>query len=125
MDSRSIRNRSYGTDTSARLQVRTHHAADDTPLCHPGVTYFARRLPRSDGHDAPFQTCDNYVTATEFRDALADIKALRTDADSRGWTDEAARHERVAHALTGHLRRRYRRRRTSQLGTSKRVNPPP
>jgi len=76
-----------------------------------------------------FQTCDNYVTAPEFRDALADeladIKALKTDADSRGWTDEVARRERVAHALTGHLRRRYRCRRTSHLGTSKRVNPAP
>ena len=50
------------------------------------------------------ETCDNYVTAPEFRDALtdqlADIQALKADAQNRGWTDEAARHHRVAHALT-------------------------
>ena len=55
------------------------------------------------------ETCDNYITAPEFRDALtdqlADIQALKTDAQTRGWTDEAARHTRVAHALTDHLQR--------------------
>jgi integrase len=55
------------------------------------------------------ETCDNYVTAPEFRDTLtdqlADVQALRTDAQCRGWTDEAARHDRVAHALTDHLQR--------------------
>lgn len=55
------------------------------------------------------ETCDNYVTAPEFRDALdyqvADVKALEADAESRGWTDDAARHARVAHALTDHLQR--------------------
>jgi hypothetical protein len=44
-----------------------------------------------------------YLTAPMFRDALtnqlADIQALKTDAQSRGWADEAARHERVAFAL--------------------------
>ncbi|EUA16042.1 phage integrase family domain protein [Mycobacterium xenopi 4042] len=46
------------------------------------------------------ETCDNYVTAPEFRDALtsqlADIQALKADAATRGWTDEVARHDRVA-----------------------------
>jgi len=55
------------------------------------------------------ETCDNYMTASEFRDALtdqlADIEALKADAETRGWTDEAARHERVTHALTDHLQR--------------------
>jgi integrase len=55
------------------------------------------------------ETCENYVTAPQFRDALtdqlADVQALRIDAQSRGWTDEAARHDRVAHALTDHLQR--------------------
>ena len=55
------------------------------------------------------ETCDNYITAPEFRDALtdqlADIQALKADAETRGWTDEAARHDRVAHALTDHLQR--------------------
>ena len=55
------------------------------------------------------ETCDNYITAPEFRDALtdqlADIQALETDAQTRGWTDEAARHNRVAHAITDHLQR--------------------
>ena len=55
------------------------------------------------------ETCDNYITAPEFRDALtdqlADIHALKADAENRGWTDEAARHDRVAQALTDHLQR--------------------
>jgi integrase len=55
------------------------------------------------------ETCDNYITAPEFRgvltDQLADIQALKADATNRGWTDEAARHERVAHALIDHLQR--------------------
>ncbi|MDG5481954.1 tyrosine-type recombinase/integrase [Mycolicibacterium gadium] len=55
------------------------------------------------------ETCDNYITAPEFRDALtdqlADIQALKTDAQTRGWTDEAARHDRVADALNDHLQR--------------------
>lgn len=55
------------------------------------------------------ETCDNYITAPEFRDALThqltDVNALKSDAERRGWTDDAARHERVAHALTDHLQR--------------------
>lgn len=55
------------------------------------------------------ETCDNYITAPEFRGALtnqlADVQALKVDADNRGWADEAARHDRVAHALTDHLQR--------------------
>ena len=55
------------------------------------------------------ETCDNYVTATEFRDALtnqlADVQALKADAETRSWTDEAARQHRVAEALTDHLQR--------------------
>ena len=49
------------------------------------------------------------ITAPEFRDTLtdqlADIQALKADAQPRGWADEAARHDRVAHALTDHLQR--------------------
>ena len=59
------------------------------------------------------ETCDNYITAPEFRgaltDQLADIQALKTDAQARGWADEAARHDRVAHALTDHLQHLNRR----------------
>ena len=55
------------------------------------------------------ETCDNYITAPEFRDTLsnqlADIHALKVDAETRGWTDEAARHDRVAQALADHLQR--------------------
>ncbi|WP_204802363.1 tyrosine-type recombinase/integrase [Mycobacterium riyadhense] len=55
------------------------------------------------------ETCDNYIAAPEFRGALtnqlADVQALKVDADNRGWADEAARHDRVAHALTDHLQR--------------------
>ena len=55
------------------------------------------------------ETCDNYTPATEFAaaltDQLADIQALQADADRRGWTSEAQRHDRVAKALQGHLDR--------------------
>ncbi|MDF3308924.1 tyrosine-type recombinase/integrase [Rhodococcus sp. T2V] len=55
------------------------------------------------------ETCDNFVSGPEFRDALeaqrTDIQALETDARDRGWSDEAARHHRVADALTDHLHR--------------------
>ncbi|NMM91426.1 hypothetical protein B2J88_45225 [Rhodococcus sp. SRB_17] len=33
----------------------------------------------------------------------SDIHALEADARARGWNDEAARHNRVADALTDHL----------------------
>ncbi|MGZ4525719.1 MAG: hypothetical protein ACXVX7_04505 [Mycobacterium sp.] len=36
---------------------------------------------------------------------LADIQARKADAETRGWADEAARHDHVAHALTDHLHR--------------------
>lgn len=55
------------------------------------------------------ETCDNFVPAHEFipalRDQLADIRTLKADADHRGWTNEAARHQRVIEALDGHLQR--------------------
>ncbi|GAF46561.1 hypothetical protein RW1_031_01460 [Rhodococcus wratislaviensis NBRC 100605] len=55
------------------------------------------------------ETCDNFVTGPEFRGALeaqrTDIQALEADARDRGWPDEAARHHRVADALTDHLHR--------------------
>lgn len=55
------------------------------------------------------ETCDNFVTGPEFRGALeaqrTDIEALEVDAHDRGWPDEAARHHRVAEALTDHLQR--------------------
>ena len=55
------------------------------------------------------ETCDNYTSATEFApaltDQLADIQVLQADADRRGWTGEAQRHDRVAQALQDHLDR--------------------
>ncbi|PBC51406.1 tyrosine-type recombinase/integrase [Rhodococcus sp. ACPA1] len=55
------------------------------------------------------ETCDNFVTGPEFRGALeaqrTDVQALEADACDRGWPDEAARHHRVADALTDHLHR--------------------
>ncbi len=55
------------------------------------------------------ETCDNFVTGPEFRDAigdqLADVRHLQADAETRGWDSEAARHDRVADALTDHLNR--------------------
>jgi len=55
------------------------------------------------------ETCDNFTTGPEFNDAiqnqLTDIQHLQADAQTRGWDGEAARHARVAEALTGHLGR--------------------
>jgi len=53
------------------------------------------------------EQCDNYVPDPNRKpilDAqLADVIALRDDADQRGWTDERARHQHVADALARHL----------------------
>jgi site-specific recombinase XerD len=55
------------------------------------------------------ETCDNFVPGHEFAPALRaqldDIRQLKADAEGRGWTGEAARHERVIEALDRHLRR--------------------
>ena len=55
------------------------------------------------------ETCPSYATAPEFAPAiqaqLDDIRHLRDDADTRGWTSETARHQRVITALERHLRR--------------------
>jgi len=55
------------------------------------------------------EQCDNYVPGKEFAPAmaaqLADVTALRQDAEQRGWNGEAARHAKVAARLEGHLRR--------------------
>jgi site-specific recombinase XerD len=54
------------------------------------------------------EQCDNYVPDSNRQDVidaqLADVIELRNDAVQRGWTDETARHQHVADALTGHLR---------------------
>lgn len=55
------------------------------------------------------ETCENFIAAAEFtavlQTQLADIQALREDADQRGWTGEVARHDRVATSLDNHLTR--------------------
>lgn len=55
------------------------------------------------------ETCPNFVTTPEFAGALeaqlADVRVLRQDADERGWTSEAARHQRVVDSIERHLRR--------------------
>ncbi len=55
------------------------------------------------------ETCPNFTTAPEFAPALEhqldDIRALRDDAEHRGWTSEHARHQRVIDSLERHLRR--------------------
>ena len=53
------------------------------------------------------ETCDSFTTGPEFAPALAsqlaDTQALRSDAEQRGWADEAGRHQRTATALEEHL----------------------
>lgn len=60
------------------------------------------------------EQCDNFVPDPDRHDVLAgqlaDVTALRDDAHTRGWTDETARHDRVATALERHLRRIERKR---------------
>jgi integrase len=55
------------------------------------------------------ETCPNFVTSPEFTPALtaqlADVRQLRDDAEHRGWSSEAARHQRVIDSLESHLRR--------------------
>ena len=55
------------------------------------------------------EQCDNYQPAPEFTAALqaqlCDVKALRDDAQTRGWDNEVTRHQRVADSIEGHLRR--------------------
>lgn len=62
--------------------------------------------------------CDNFVSAPEFvpvlADQLADVTALRDDAQARGWESEVARHNRVIASIENHLRRLTN---TSRSGT--------
>jgi hypothetical protein len=55
------------------------------------------------------EQCDNFVPAPDAEAILTaqfdDITALRADAETRGWHDEAARHTRVAEAIQAHLDR--------------------
>jgi integrase len=55
------------------------------------------------------EQCDNFVPDPDQRDVITgqldDIRALHDDAEQRGWTDEAARHERVAGHLQRHIQR--------------------
>ncbi|MGE0305183.1 MAG: tyrosine-type recombinase/integrase [Acidimicrobiia bacterium] len=54
------------------------------------------------------EQCDNYIPDPSRKDVLdaqlADVIALRDDAQQRGWTGERVRHEHVADALARHLR---------------------
>jgi len=54
------------------------------------------------------EQCDNFTTSVEFVPALqaqlADVTALREDAEARGWNTEVARHARVITSLTPHAR---------------------
>lgn len=54
------------------------------------------------------EQCDNYIPDPERRDILtaqlADVITLHDDAEQRGWTTEATRHQHVADAITTHLR---------------------
>lgn len=55
------------------------------------------------------ETCPNFVTTPQFAAALetqlADVRLLHQDAQHRGWTGEAARHQRVVESIERHLRR--------------------
>jgi hypothetical protein len=55
------------------------------------------------------EQCDNFVTTTQFLPALqhqlADVRALRDDAETRGWHSEATRHAQVITSIQDHLRR--------------------
>ncbi len=59
------------------------------------------------------EQCDNFVPdpnrADVLEEQLADIHVLRDDAETRGWTNEAARHDRVTNDLEQHLHRLNRK----------------
>lgn len=88
-----------------RRRLRRGHGQDAPPVhpdpgrqIHParrGAHRYCAHRPVTG--DSPYanicETCDNYITAPEFRgartDELADTHAVKADADTRGWTDEA------------------------------------
>jgi hypothetical protein len=55
------------------------------------------------------EQCDNFVTTTQFLPALqhqlADVRALRDDAETRSWHSEVARHTQVITSIQSHIRR--------------------
>lgn len=55
------------------------------------------------------EQCDFFVPdpagTTTINAQLDDVRALQADAETRGWHDEAARHQRVAASLDQHLQR--------------------
>jgi Phage integrase family len=55
------------------------------------------------------EQCDNFVTTTQFlpqlEAQLVDVRALRDDAQTRGWHSEVARHARVITSLQDHIQR--------------------
>jgi site-specific recombinase XerD len=55
------------------------------------------------------ENCANFVTTVEFvpvlENQLADVCALRDDAQARGWDSEAARHSEVIASIQNHLQR--------------------
>lgn len=55
------------------------------------------------------ECCDNFMPTLQLvpvlEDQLVDVKALRDDAQTRGWESEIARHNRVIASIENHLRR--------------------
>jgi integrase len=58
------------------------------------------------------EQCDNFTTNTTFAptidDQIQDLQTLSADASQRGWTDEAARHNRVIASLQAHTQHLHR-----------------
>jgi site-specific recombinase XerD len=65
------------------------------------------------------EQCDNFTTSVEFlpqlEAQLADVHALRDDAEARGWHTEVARHARVITSLQRHIDRLKRTPETSPI----------
>ena len=55
------------------------------------------------------EQCESFVTSRELAPALgaqlADVSALRDDAETRGWASEVAHHQRVVASIESQLRR--------------------
>jgi hypothetical protein len=55
------------------------------------------------------EQCDSFITTPDFIPALkaqlADLAALRVDADERGWHTESVRHSHVIESIERHMRR--------------------
>jgi hypothetical protein len=57
------------------------------------------------GITADLEHAAHLSSSAQLEAQLADVRALRDDAQTRGWHSEVARHARVITSLQGHIQR--------------------